>query len=166
MYPRYALVTAGKAGAKINEDLLSDPNPIVRATAADALGDSGLLSKSSVILLSNKINDSNPWVRRNVVEALGNSKEEQHLATEALNTALQDSEVKVRLNAVQSTIKLGCPSNTDIQKLVTSLSDTDRYIRYMACVALLSGSPEANKIATEYLQISHWCSLTSPSNPY
>lgn len=166
VFPRYSLVTAGKAATKINEDLLTDPNPIVRATAADALGDSGLLSKSSVISLSDKINDSNPWVRRNVVEALGNSKEEQYLATEILNTALQDSEVQVRLNAVQSTIKLDCPSNTDIKKLIKSLSDSDRYIRYMACIALLSGGPEANKAATDYLQTSYWCPLTSPTDPY
>ena len=85
--------------------LTSDPDPGVRAAAAEAVGKMAPASERVVDSLASALTDRDPWVRMNAALALLLLREKARPAIPALIAATSDVENDTTLNAFHHTIR-------------------------------------------------------------
>ena len=95
-----ALSAAGRVAVAALRETLTDPDPWLRAMAADIAGDLGRESLSLVPDMERALDDADVWVRHNALQALALWGEEAHDAEERVVEALTDAEPFVRFNAL------------------------------------------------------------------
>jgi HEAT repeat protein len=100
------LNTAGQAALPdLGATLTSDPDPAVRAAAAEAVSKMAPHSERVVGQLAAALSDRDPWVRMNVALALLRLRERARPAVPALALAAADQENDTNLNAFHHTIR-------------------------------------------------------------
>jgi hypothetical protein len=129
----YGLTTAGSAAVPALTSLLEEESWVLRASAADTLGDMGHAAASGADALARVLDDESAWVRRNAVEALGNIGPLAAAAAPALSKCLSDQDVTVRHNAALALAKMGAGETT---LLTQASTDEDLYVRQLAAEAL------------------------------
>lgn len=129
----YGLTTAGPAAVPALTSLLEEESWVLRASAADTLGDMGHAAASGADALARVLDDESAWVRRNAVEALGNIGPVAMAASPALSKCLSDQDVTVRHNAALALAKIGAGETT---LLTQASTDEDLYVRQLAAEAL------------------------------
>ena len=95
-----ALSTAGRVAVDALRETLADPDPWLRATAADIAGDLGRESLALVPDMERALDDTDVWVRHNALQALALWGREARGAEERVVEALTDAEPFVRFNAL------------------------------------------------------------------
>ena len=95
-----ALSAAGRVAVDALRETLADPDPWLRAMAADIAGDLGRESLALVPEMERAIDDADVWVRHNALQALALWGREARGAEERVVEALTDAEPFVRFNAL------------------------------------------------------------------
>ena len=95
-----ALSAAGRVAVDALRETLADPDPWLRAMAADIAGDLGRESLALVPDIERAIDDADVWVRHNALQALALWGQEARCAEERVVEALTDAEPFVRFNAL------------------------------------------------------------------
>ena len=95
-----ALSAAGRVAVDALRETLVDPDPWLRAMAADIAGDLGRESLALVPDIERAIDDADVWVRHNALQALALWGQEARCAEERVVEALTDAEPFVRFNAL------------------------------------------------------------------
>ena len=95
-----ALSAAGRVAVDALRETLADPDPWLRAMAADIAGDLGRESLALVPDIERAIDDADVWVRHNALQALALWGREARCAEERVVEALTDAEPFVRFNAL------------------------------------------------------------------
>ncbi|MEE2658299.1 MAG: HEAT repeat domain-containing protein [Candidatus Latescibacterota bacterium] len=131
----FGLTAAGSAAVPAMIDRLTDEEWILRASAADVLGDIGTQAAEAVPALTEALGDESEWVRRNAAEALGIIGNEAAPAVDALSAALADPFTATRHNAVLSLMKIG-GCGGDRRALTAALEDDNNYVRELSALAL------------------------------
>jgi hypothetical protein len=105
---------------------LTDPDPIVRAEAAYALGDAKVTDALPVLLMA--IDDESPRVRQAAIDALGEIGDTR--ATSRLVRALRDERADVRFQAILSLSRV---SDEHARESVFEMAhDDDPLVRYIS----------------------------------
>src|SRR5262249_41699743 len=81
---------------------LSDPDPLVREHAAEAMGDIGPAAAAGVPALVKALKDPEPNVRRDAVRSLGQIGPAAKHAIEDVRKATEDADSNVRIAAVRA----------------------------------------------------------------
>ncbi|MBT5872290.1 MAG: hypothetical protein HOH43_02630 [Candidatus Latescibacteria bacterium] len=136
----HALSALGGAAVPALTDLLQDDNWLMRATAADILGDIGAVAEAALPHLVVLSNDESEWVRRNVAEALGNIGIAGRGVVETLIHLLDDPVASVGLNAVYSIGKIGTIPEQAKRALRNTASSSDEYLKSYAELLLAPSS--------------------------
>ena len=160
-------VAAG--GASVAADLLDDGHWLVRAVAADALGNMAGSASGLEDRLVYCAQDEHWWVRRNAVEALGRGLQLSDAALEMVSRGVDDVDYRVRRNAAMALRAAGRVTGETVPALGRMLEDENRYNRFYAANALRDLVPvaeEAGRVLLDYLSTSRWCPLTSADDPY
>jgi len=156
-------------------EALQDEDPLVRVTAADALGDAGAEAAPAVPVLLVTIEDEEPYVRSAASEALGRigsaavpemlkAFEGGHRslrvracvalggvgpaakdAVPALAKALQDPDAAIRMIAARSLGQIGSAARSAVPAIAQALQDEDRDVRDRAAVTLGELGPDAKE---------------------
>jgi len=156
-------------------EALQDEDPVVRVTAADALGDAGAQAAAAVPALLLAIEDEEPYVRSAAAEALGRIGSaavpkmlealqgghrslriracvalggfgpEARDAVPALVEALEDPDAVIRMVAARSLGQIGSEAKSAVPALVEALQDEDRNVRDRAAVTLGELGPDAKE---------------------
>ena len=95
-----ALSAAGRVAVAALRETLADPDPWLRAMAADIAGDLGRESLALIPDIERAIEDEDVWVRHNALQALALWGREARGAEERVVEALTDAEPFVRFNAL------------------------------------------------------------------
>ena len=95
-----ALSAAGRVAVAALRETLADPDPWLRAMAADIAGDLGRESLALIPDIERAIDDEDVWVRHNALQALALWGREAHGAEDRVVEALTDAEPFVRFNAL------------------------------------------------------------------
>ena len=95
-----ALSAAGRVAVDALRETLADPDPYLRAMAADIAGDLGRESLALVPDMERAIDDADVWVRHNALQALSLWGQEARDVEERVVEALTDAEPFVRFNAL------------------------------------------------------------------
>lgn len=118
--------------------LRTDKDPVVRATAAEGLDNSG----SEVIdPLIDALKDESPMVRSQAAKALGRDRgpdmERDTRPIEPLVSALKDESPIVRQNAAKALYVYGFKNDSiETEMLIQNLNDSEQSVRYAASEAL------------------------------
>ena len=95
-----ALSAAGRVAVDALRETLADPDPWLRAMAADIAGDLGRESLALAPDVKRAIDDADVWVRHNALQALSLWGREARCTEERVVEALTDAEPFVRFNAL------------------------------------------------------------------
>ncbi|MDP6045313.1 MAG: HEAT repeat domain-containing protein [Phycisphaerae bacterium] len=135
----------GELSAGIAANALGDPNCVVRADAAELLGDFKVDRKKHAGMLVKALDDFWPPVRRNAAGSLGRIGAAGPKVTDRLVTALDDEEHIVVLAAAGALIKLGSgrSSAVAVKLLKTHLADEDPVVRRAAVRTVARIGPKA-----------------------
>ena len=126
--------------------VLADPNPLVRAAAADALGDLG--HEGAFEPLMGLLSDGEAQTRVAAVRALGKLK--NPAAIEKLVHLLQDKSQEVKKAAIVALGQIGEPSS--VRHLLPLMKDPALEVRQSAIEALMRiGAPESIETLIEAL---------------
>lgn len=156
-------------GASVTADLLDDGHWLVRAAAADALGNMGGSVSGLQDRLVHSAGDEHWWVRRNALEALGRAAQLSDAALERVTRGMDDADYRVRRNAAMALRAAGRVTHDTVGALGRMLEDENRYNRFYAANALRDLAPvaeDAQRLLFDFLFTSRWCPLTDASNPY
>lgn len=134
--------SAGQTSVPVLTEALADPDPQVRAAAAEALGHIGQLSEPALSKLYILLRDTDADVRRKAVEALPNISRDTSMIG-LLIGALSDSAPEVRRSAVTALGALGTPTDRVIDALAHALTDSWAAVRAAAALALAQIGPAA-----------------------
>jgi len=156
-------------------EALGDEDPVVRVTAADALGDAGAEAAAAVPSLLPAIEDEEPYVRSAAAEALGRigsaavpkmveALEGGHRslrvracvalggfgpqaedAVPALTKAIEDPDATIRRVAIRSLGQIGPAAKSAVPAIARALRDEDRNVRDRAAVTLGELGPDARE---------------------
>ena len=102
-----ALSAAGRVAVDALRETLTDPDPWLRATAADIAGDLGRESLALIPDVECALGDADVWVRHNALQALALWGREARGAEERVVEALTDAEPFVRFNALGALMSMG-----------------------------------------------------------
>ena len=95
-----ALSAAGRVAVDALRETLADPDPWLRAMAADIAGDLGRESLALLPDIERALEDEDVWVRHNALQALALWGREARGAEDRVVEALTDAEPFVRFNAL------------------------------------------------------------------
>ena len=95
-----ALSAAGRVAVDALRETLADPDPWMRAMAADIAGDLGRESLALIPDIECALDDADVWVRHNALQALALWGRKARGAEERVVAALTDAEPFVRFNAL------------------------------------------------------------------
>ena len=115
---------------------LKDEDPLVRGSAAAALGLLGATDPQTLQALREALKDEDPRVRSMAAEALGLLGATDPQTLQALREALKDEDPRVRSRAAVALGLLGAPDPQTLQALREALKDEDPLVRSRAAVAL------------------------------
>lgn len=101
-----ALSAAGRVAVDVLRETLADPDPWLRAMAADIAGDLGRESLALIPDMERAIDDPDVWVRHNALQALALWGREARCAEERIAAALTDAEPFVRFNALGALLNM------------------------------------------------------------
>ena len=146
--------SAGQTSVPVLTEALADPDPQVRAAAAEALGHIGQLSAPALPKLYILLRDADADVRRKVVEALPNISRDTSMIG-LLIGALSDSAPEVRRSAVTALGTLGTPTDRVIEALAHALTDPWAAVRAAAGLALAQIGPAARASRKALLTARH-----------
>ena len=132
----HAISALGEAAVPALAQLLGDDNWLMRAAAADIMGNIGVVAEAALPHLIGLANDESEWVRRNTAEALGNIGIAAPGVAETLIHLLDDPVAFVRLNAVYAMGKIGTIPGSARAALRSASSSSDEYIRSYADLLL------------------------------
>lgn len=164
----HALAVA-EGGTSAAAELLDDGHWLVRAAAADALGNMGPTASEQADRLQASSDDEHWWVRRNAVEALSRVAPLSDSALETVTQRIDDEDYRVRRNAALALRGAGRVTDGSVSALERMLKDDNRYNRFYAADALrqlLPVAPEAGPALMDYLFTSRWCPLTDSTDRY
>ena len=142
--------SAGQTSVPVLTEALSDPDPQVRAAAAEALGNIGQVAAPALPKLYVLLRDVDADVRRKTVEALPNIARDTSMIG-LLIGALSDSAPEVRRSAVTALGALGTPTDRVIEALAHALTDSWAAVRAAAALALAQIGPAARASRTALL---------------
>ncbi|MEM1157882.1 MAG: HEAT repeat domain-containing protein [Verrucomicrobiota bacterium] len=137
----YRRLTATHPGDPVLIESVSHPNPVVRVTAAKALG--FFKDANAIKALSEASKDPEKSVRRAAVLALGELEQEEVIP--ALVSALDDSYWYIRAEAALALGKIGDAQSAS--RLFSMLQDSDPYVRENVQQALQDLASEVNQSA-------------------
>lgn len=164
----HALAVAA-GGTSVAADLLDDGHWLVRAAAADALGNMGTTAAGLADRLQAAADDEHWWVRRNAVEALTRVAPLSDSALETVTACIDDEDYRVRRNAALGLRGAGRVTDGSVAALGRMLQDENRYNRFYATDALRQlqpVAPEAGPVLLDYLFTARWCPETDSTNRY
>ncbi|MDA0337118.1 MAG: HEAT repeat domain-containing protein, partial [bacterium] len=164
----HALAT-NAGGTAVAADLLDDDHWLVRAVAADALGNMGTVAGDLADRLIHSTSDEHWWVRRNAIEALGRVADLSEAALERVTACIDDEDYRVRRNAAIALHGVQRVTDATVPALGRMLHDDNRYNRFYAAEALrnvIHVAPEAGPVLLDYLFTSRWCPLTDSADRY
>ncbi len=110
------------------ERALTDQNALVRATAAECLGE--LVATESLSKLLVLVEDEHQLVRQNAILALGELGDSR--AQQRLERALRDSRAEVRFQAVMAYPRVASSRGDAVAALLEATSDEDENIAHIA----------------------------------
>jgi HEAT repeat protein len=131
-----AVAFFGAAGLPGMVEALRDPDPLVRVSAARAIGQVGPGAADAVPALSVALRDGDPRVRFDVAVALGRVGPAGADAAPALARALGDPAGEVRVGAAMGLGGLGGGAREAVPALVQALRDGNAVLRMSAASAL------------------------------
>jgi HEAT repeat protein len=149
--------------------LLTDEHWLVRASAADALGNRPIEAEQVMEELVTAADDDHWWVRRNAIEALGRSRKMTDRARVKVSACLRDEDYRVRRNAAMAMRQSPEAVADTIYGLAGMLSDENRYNRFYAVDALRQLAPAddaAQTLLIDYLFTARWCALTNSESAF
>jgi HEAT repeat protein len=149
--------------------LLTDEHWLVRASAADALGNRPIEAEQVMEELVTAADDDHWWVRRNAIEALGRSRKMTDRARVKVSACLRDEDYRVRRNAALAMRQSPEAVADTIYGLAGMLSDENRYNRFYAVDALRQLAPAddaAQTLLIDYLFTARWCALTNSESAF
>jgi len=127
-------------------ELLADPNPRLRARAAEALGMIGESAEPAVPAIVIALNDPDMEVRMRAADALGCIGRRADLAIPALTKALSDRQEGVDYYAAQSLGDFGQRATSAIPALLTNFASGDYRNKDSAALALSKISPVTTEV--------------------
>ena len=135
-YGEGELLRIGRAAVSALIEVLSDPEPDVRCSAAAILEKIGVDAQAAVPALIEALKDPQTDVRISAGAALGRMGADSHAVVEALTEALKDPEVPVRNSAAWALGRIGPPARASVPALIESLKVSDSSVRSSAAEAL------------------------------
>jgi HEAT repeat protein len=131
-------------------DLLSDPQPLTRMLAAQALGEIGLESEDEMRRLVRMLRDADEDVRQFVVCALMNLGPN---SVPALEHLLEDTEpIWVRTASLQALANQGPLAKAVVPKLIKLLRDPEAELRTQSALALAAVGANAKEVLPTLLE--------------
>ncbi len=131
-----ALVTIGDQGATALRLLLSDPDAVVRALAATAIGQLVRTDDETNDVLTRALKDTDPNVRIAAAESLWRTTKTTKGVTPTIIDALTSDERQIRIRAYRLLLDLGPHARSTLPEL-RQLADDDRpHVRQVAIRAI------------------------------
>jgi HEAT repeat protein len=121
-------------------DLLSDPAAVVRAHAAQALGEIGAPAAPAVEPLARAIADQDPLVRRQAAGAIRKIRPGPKVMLPILSKLLEDSDPQVRIRVLHALAEMGKDALPGLLKALDSEQGA-----YWACLVISQIGPEAKE---------------------
>lgn len=162
-------LAVSKGAPGVAADLLGDSHWLVRAAAADALGNMGVAAEGLADRLIESAADEHWWVRRNALEALGRATQLGDAALERVTRSVDDEDYRVRRNAAIALKAARRVTQDTVPALGRMLEDDNRYNRFYAANALRNLAPvaeQAEQVLLDHLFTSRWCPLTNADDRY
>lgn len=127
-----ALSAGGEASVESLTHGLLHPDPWIRATAADTIGDIGLPALDALPGVLDALHDYDPWVRHNAAETLGVWGRMALSAQDQLVEALHDDEPFVRFNAATALSQMDLQAVVGSENFQSLLKDDHDMVRHHA----------------------------------
>jgi hypothetical protein len=115
---------------------LKSPNPQIRTSAAQRLGDAGAKAVNALPDLTNALKDGDPNFRAAVVEAIGKIGGDARSTVPLLMNAMKDPIPKVRASAAHALGHFGAAAEPAIPALIAAFTDPDEEVAVKAREAL------------------------------